>query len=270
MERNRSVACILAGMPNKREPAGAAVLQEPVTSAITAAMFDELAESGYARMSVDAVARRAGVGKAAVYRRWRSKQAMLLDLVGAAARQHAPEVPDSGSLTGDIRGFLEVILAQAGTPQVRRITLDMMAEATRNPELGTALRDAVAGPRRGAAASVLSRGISRGELSPGIDRELGLDLLISPLVLRLLLTEEPVDDAYLTRLTAVIASGLSAALPGPQLAPPDRGRRPGNGQPGQVLVPAGMMRPRASPNPIRVPSAAGAVAVRTTSSPSRK
>ena len=103
-----------------------------------------------------------------------------------------------------------------------------------------------------------------------LERELGLDLLISPLVLRLLLTEEPVDDAYLTRLTAVIASGLSAALPGPQLAPPDRGRRPGNGQPGQVLVPAGMMRPRASPNPIRVPSAAGAVAVRTTSSPSRK
>jgi AcrR family transcriptional regulator len=227
MERIRSVVLIqsyvrqrwnatdpsrtLGGMPNKRQPAGAAVLQESITSAITAAMFDELAETGYARMSVDAVARRAGVGKAAVYRRWRSKQAMLLDLVGAAVRQNAPEVPDSGSLAGDVRGFLEVILAQAGHPRARRITLDMVAEATRNPELGAALRDAVAPPRRAAAAKVLSRGIERGELSADIDRELGLDLLISPLLMRLLLTGTPVDDTYLTRLTAVIVSGLNAA-----------------------------------------------------------
>src|ERR671938_244016 len=65
-------------MSKGREPAGAAVLQESVTAAITSAMFDQLAEIGYARMSMDAVARRAGVGKAAVYRRWRSKQAMLI------------------------------------------------------------------------------------------------------------------------------------------------------------------------------------------------
>ncbi|GLY77428.1 TetR/AcrR family transcriptional regulator [Actinoallomurus iriomotensis] len=211
MERNRSVVDILRGMPHKREPAGAAVLQESVTSAITTAMFDELAETGYARMSVDAVARRAGVGKAAIYRRWPSKQAMLLDLLEAAVRRNVPDVPDSGSLAGDVRGFLDVIVAQAGDPWVRRIALDMMAETTRSPELGTALREAVAGPRRAAAAAVLRRGVERGELPADIDHELGLDLLISPLLVRLLLDEGPVDDAYLSRLTTVIVAGLGSA-----------------------------------------------------------
>ncbi|MCO5972789.1 TetR/AcrR family transcriptional regulator [Actinoallomurus soli] len=198
-------------MPRKREPAGAAVLQESVTSAITTALFDELAETGYARTSVDAVARRAGVGKAAVYRRWPSKQAMLLDLLETAVRRNVPEVPDSGSLAGDVRGFLDVIVAQVADPRIKRIALDMAAETTRSPDLGAALRETVAGPRRAAAATVLSRGVERGELPADIDRELGLDLLISPLLGRLLLIGGPVDDAYLTRLTTVIVAGLTSA-----------------------------------------------------------
>jgi hypothetical protein len=122
-----------------------------------------------------------------------------------------PEVPDSGSLPGDVRGFLNVIVAQAGDPQVNRIALDMMAETTRSPELAAALRETVAGPRRAAAAAVLHRGIERGELPADIDLELGLDLLISPVLVRLLLTGEPVEDAYLTRLTRVIVAGLNSA-----------------------------------------------------------
>ncbi len=198
-------------MAKGREPAGAAVLQESVTAAITRAMFDQLAETGYARMSMDAVARRAGVGKAAVYRRWPSKQAMLIDLVGAAMRQNLPEVPDTGSLAGDVRGFLEVIVAQAAEPRLRRIALDVLTETTRTPELAAALDDVVARPRRTAAAAVLTRAIGRGELSADLDRELGLDLLVAPLAMRLLLATGPLDDAYLTRLTTVVVAGLQAA-----------------------------------------------------------
>ena len=196
-------------MSNGREPAGAAVLQESVTAAITSAMFDQLAETGYARMSMDAVARRAGVGKAAVYRRWPSKQAMLIDLVGAAMRRNLPEVPDSGSLAGDVRGFLDVIVAQAADPRLRLIALDVLVETIRSAELAAALDDVVAEPRRTAAAAVLTRAIDRGELSADLDRELGLDLLISPLIMRLLRAPGQVDDAYLTRLTTVIVTGLN-------------------------------------------------------------
>ncbi|SFW63855.1 TetR/AcrR family transcriptional regulator [Amycolatopsis australiensis] len=197
-------------MANTREPAGAALLQESVTAAITRAMFDQLAEIGYARMSMDAVARRAGVGKAAVYRRWPSKQAMLIDLVGAAIRQNLPEVPDTGSLSGDVRGFLDVIVKQAADPRTRRIALDVLVETTRTPELAAALQDVVNKPRRTAAATVLTRAMDRGELPAGIDVELGLDLLISPLLIRLFRTEEKVDDAYLTRLAKVTVAALNA------------------------------------------------------------
>jgi AcrR family transcriptional regulator len=197
-------------MTNAREPAGAAVLQESVTAAITRAMFDQLAEIGYARMSMDAVARRAQVGKAAVYRRWPSKQAMLIDLVEAAILRNLPEVPDTGSLAGDVRGFLDVIVEQAADPRTRRIALDVLVETTRIPELATALHEVVDRPRRTAAASVLTRAIDRGELPAGVDLELGLDVLISPLLLRLLRSDEQVDDAYLARLTKVIVTGLAA------------------------------------------------------------
>jgi AcrR family transcriptional regulator len=197
-------------MANGREPAGAAVLQESVTAAITGAMFDQLAEIGYARMSMDAVARRAGVGKAAVYRRWPSKQAMLIDLVEAAILRNLPEVPDTGSLAGDVRGFLDVIVAQAADPRIRRIALDVLVETTRTPELATALQDVVDKPRRTAAATVLTRAIDRGELAADVDLELGLDLLISPLLIRLFRTAEQVGDAYLARLTKVIVAGLGA------------------------------------------------------------
>jgi hypothetical protein len=66
-------------------------------------------------------------------------------------------------------------------------------------------------PRRTAAAAVLTRAVDRGELSADIDRELGLDLLISPLLLRLLRTDDQADDADLARLTTVIVAGLRAA-----------------------------------------------------------
>ncbi|WP_435154453.1 TetR/AcrR family transcriptional regulator [Amycolatopsis sacchari] len=196
-------------MTSSREPAGAAVLQESVTAAITRAMFDQLAEIGYARMTMDAVARRAGVGKAAVYRRWPSKQAMLIDLVGAAVLRNLPEVPDTGSLAGDVRAFLDVIVEQAD-PRTRRIALDVLVETTRTPELAAALHDVVDRPRRTAAATVLTRAVDRGELPADLDLELGLDVLVSPLLLRLLRSTEQVDNVYLTRLTKVIVTGLNA------------------------------------------------------------
>lgn len=210
MERNRLVACTIPDMSKRREPVGAAVLQESVTAAITSAMFDQLAETGYARMSMDAVARRAGVGKAAVYRRWPSKQAMLIDLVGAAMRRNLPEVPDAGSLAGDVRGFLDLIVTQVADARVRRIALDVLVETTRIPELAAGLQDAVAAPRRSAAATVLTRAIERGELPADLDRELGLDLLIGPLLVRLLFATDQVDDAHLDRLTNVIVTSLKA------------------------------------------------------------
>lgn len=193
----------------RREPAGAAVLQETVTGAISEAMFDELADKGYARMTIDAVARRARVGKAAVYRRWRGKGPMVIDLVGAVAREYAPDVPDAGSLEADVRAFLDLVVEQVGDARARRIVLDMVTEATRDPELGEALRTAVAVPRRAAAGAIISRAIERGEIRGEADREIALDLIVSPLLFRLLLSDAPAADTYRAALARAIAAGLA-------------------------------------------------------------
>ncbi|MEU2305591.1 TetR/AcrR family transcriptional regulator [Streptomyces misionensis] len=200
--------------PGRRRGTRGPAQDETVSAAIEAAAFDELAAAGWRRLAMDAVARRAGVGKAALYRRWESKEAMLLDLVARLVRREVPEVPDTGTLAGDVRGFLDLTVAQTADPRVVRIAVDLLGESVRNPALAESLRLAVLAPRREAAAAMLRRAVGRGELPVGLDPELGTDLLISPLLLRLLLPgAPPVDEVYLDTLTAVIVAGLASAAP---------------------------------------------------------
>ncbi|MFF9179572.1 TetR/AcrR family transcriptional regulator [Streptomyces misionensis] len=200
--------------PGRRRGTRGPAQDETVSAAIEAAAFDELAAAGWRRLAMDAVARRAGVGKAALYRRWESKEAMLLDLVARLVRREVPEVPDTGTLAGDVRGFLDLTVAQTADPRVVRIAVDLLGESVRNPALAESLRLAVLAPRREAAAAMLRRAVGRGELPVGLDPELGTDLLISPLLLRLLLPgAPPVDEVYLDTLTTVIVAGLASAAP---------------------------------------------------------
>ena len=75
------------------------------------------------------------------------------------------------------------------------------------------LRSSVAGPRRASAQAVLEAAIDRGELPAGLDRELALDLLIAPLIFRMLIMAGPCDDAYLDTLTTALDAALRAAAP---------------------------------------------------------
>ncbi|WP_330230449.1 TetR/AcrR family transcriptional regulator [Nocardia sp. NBC_00508] len=191
--------------------AGAAVLRKRVTETIARAAFDELAETGYARLSMEAVTRRAGVGKAALYRRWPSKDAMLIDLVSTAVREHSPADIDTGSLRGDVEAFIRDVVDMLTHELVSRIVPDLFAEAARNRDLADALREAVATPRRAAAAQLLQRAVDRGELPTHLDYELGMDLLGAPLFFRLLITRGSVDNGYVARLTNATTAALAAA-----------------------------------------------------------
>ena len=194
---------------------GGAALRPGVTEAITAATFEELAESGYARLSMDAVARRAGVGKAALYRRWKSKEAMLTDLIGQVVRSNLPPVPDTGSLPSDLRQMLGAIREQLSDPLVARIGPGLLAEAA-DSALGLALRREIAVPRRAAALTMLKAATERGELPADLDVELAMDLLIAPLAFRLMVMDGPASDAYLDRLARSIEAALHAATTGGQ------------------------------------------------------
>ena len=182
-----------------------------MTDAITAATFEELAESGYARMSMDAVARRAGVGKAALYRRWKSKEGMLVDLIGHAVRSNLPPTPNTGALRTDLREMLGNIRTQLSNPLVARIGPGLLEEASRSGALGLAFEEQIAKPRRAAALKLLRAAIERGELPVDLDEELGMDFLMAPLAFRMLIMRGVAGDAYLDTLTRSIEAALRAA-----------------------------------------------------------
>ncbi|WP_290060236.1 TetR/AcrR family transcriptional regulator [Amycolatopsis solani] len=194
-----------------RPVSGGAVLRRQVTDAITDAAFAELADTGYARTSMDAVARRAGVGKAALYRRWPSKQAMLAELIREKVAGALPPTPDTGALRGDLRELFATFRGQLAHPLITRIGAGLLAEAAYDETLAEVLQTGVAEPRRAAAQAVLRNAIDRGELPPGLDPELGTDLLIAPLAFRMLVVKGPSDDEYLEALARAVEAALKAA-----------------------------------------------------------
>jgi AcrR family transcriptional regulator len=140
-----------------------------VDQAILTAALRLLGEVGYAQLTMEDVAARAGVGKASLYLRWSSKDA----LVEHAIRQHGPivaDVPDTGSLAEDMRQFLHALIrrrdpASTALPAVA-------GEAIRNPELRDVFRRAITAAVPAAARTIVERAISRGELPPSSDIEL--------------------------------------------------------------------------------------------------
>ena len=184
-------------------------LRDDVTDAIGAAFFAELAETGYGRLSVDAVAKRAGVGKAAIYRRWPSKQRMAVELTSSVA-VGAVDSPDTGSLRGDVRAFLALARAALEHPLARAIVPDLLAEAHRNSELAEALLSTVRDPRRAKAGELVSRAIARGELAADTDIELCLDFLAGPLYWRLAAVNLEAGPDYLDRLTDKVVAAFGA------------------------------------------------------------
>ncbi|MFE5288496.1 TetR-like C-terminal domain-containing protein [Nocardia sp. NPDC056611] len=197
-------------MPNPpRRTSGGPVLQDDLTEALTTAFFEELAAVGYGRLSIEAVARRAGAGKAAVYRRWPSKQAMATDLITKVAVD-AADTPDTGSLRGDLHAFLTAAAAGLRHPLASKIIPDLLAEAAREPALAATLTTGIATTRRDRATTLLHRAITRGELPDDLDIPLALDFLAGPLYWRLTITGIPPEPTYLDNLTTMLLTAFRA------------------------------------------------------------
>ncbi|MFD9739459.1 TetR/AcrR family transcriptional regulator [Umezawaea sp. NPDC059074] len=192
----------------RRAPTGAAVLQPGITQAITEAVLEEWAQHGYARLSMEAVAKRAGVGKSALYRRWPSKQEMAMTVIAGFSVDRAV-VPDTGSLRSDLRGALEGLVAWITDPRFSRILPDLVAETSRNAELGDFTRTMIGTPRRERSEAMLHRAIARGELRKDIDLELVLDLIAAPLYWRLSVRSSPLEPDYLDKLTDLLLRSIT-------------------------------------------------------------
>jgi AcrR family transcriptional regulator len=194
---------------NRRPPAGAAVLRGDITSAIRNAVMDELAAVGYGRLSIEAVARRAGVGKTAIYRRWTNKLEMVLEIVSGVAGRKLPW-PDTGTLRGDIDILLRIVAAALQHRLASQIIPDLLAEAARNPKIAETLHTALVGYQRELGVHLVGRAVARGELPAGTDPDIAADLLIGPLYWRLAVARDEVSDAYLGQLADAVAGALAA------------------------------------------------------------
>ncbi|MEN3610719.1 TetR/AcrR family transcriptional regulator [Plantactinospora sp. ZYX-F-223] len=194
---------------NRRAPAGAAVLRGEITVAIRQAVMQELAAVGYGRLSIEGVARRAGVGKTAIYRRWNSKLEMVLEIVSRVAGQSLP-LPDTGSLKGDLDVLLRIVARALRHPLASQIIPDLLAEASRNPQIAQTLQEALHANQRDVGILLIGRAVDRGELPAGADPDVAIDLIIGPLYWRLAVARTPIQEDYLRRMVAAIASALGA------------------------------------------------------------
>ncbi|MEA5358198.1 TetR/AcrR family transcriptional regulator [Amycolatopsis sp., V23-08] len=192
-----------------RTPTGAAVLQPEVTQAITDAVLHELAEQGYGRLSMEAVAKRAGVGKSALYRRWTSKHEMITAVVAEFSVSRAV-LEDTGSLRGDLRVTLQAMIDWLTHPLFSRILPDLVAEGARNPEMAESARSSIGVPRRDRAEVMLRRAMDRGELPADLDVEMAMDVLGAPIYWRMVVRRAPVEPDYLERLLEYVLRALGA------------------------------------------------------------
>ncbi len=204
MERNRSddVGTRI------RTLSGAAVMRADVTDALTRAFFQEWARAGYSGLSLERVARSAGVGKAALYRRWPEKSVMAGDLLSRVGLT-ITDVGDQGSLEADLKALLFALRRVLRHPKMRRIITDLHAEIGRTPALETAIRP-FQRARRERINGLLDRAIERGELSPSVDRETAADLIAAPLYWRLSVVGGRSDKDHIARLARMLASALRA------------------------------------------------------------
>lgn len=201
-------------------PAGAAVLRDDITTAIRGAVLEELAAVGYGRLSIEAVARRAGVSKTAIYRRWRSKLELVLEIVSAAAVQRLP-LPDTGALRSDLEMLFMIMHRALRHPLAAQIIPDLLAEAARNPQIAETLEAALRANQRDIGGQLVGRAIRRGELGPDVDLDTAVDLIVGPLYWRVAVSRAPLSGADLPRLAAMVATALEVACQPVVRAEPD-------------------------------------------------
>jgi AcrR family transcriptional regulator len=205
----------------------AGVLEEPVVpggargpareSAICAAALELLAEVGYERMSMDAVAARAKASKATIYRRWPGKQELVVHAVRCRGPQHL-EPPDTGSLRGDIIAVLRLVHDGIGAEDLA--LLSGVLRAMRGaPELAETLRQQMLEEKRNVGRTIVRRAVERGELGPATDPSVFHEVAPALMFFRVLVTGEPVDDDFLAHaaddvlIPLLACSGTRATVP---------------------------------------------------------
>jgi AcrR family transcriptional regulator len=163
---------------------------------------------GLSAVSMDAVAERAGVSKATIYRWWPTKESLALDALYTEWADARPHPRDTGSLRGDLLSLLRPWARLASSRPYGRVIAALLTEAQTNPVFAAEYRQRVVEPRRDQARAVFRRAIERGEIPAGTKIEVALDLLYGPLYHRLLHGHAPLDDRFVREVIDMTLGGI--------------------------------------------------------------
>jgi AcrR family transcriptional regulator len=177
--------------------------------AIRAATLELMAEQGVHSLRMGDVASRAGVGKATIYRRYRSKDELVTDAVGGLVSEIA--VPDSGSTRTDLLALMNEAVELYSTSLAAGLMPTVVDEMSRNAEFAKVARDRFLSARRAALREVFERAVRRGDLRADLDVELALDVLGGPLFYRLMITGGPIDERLAANVVELILRGFAPA-----------------------------------------------------------
>lgn len=186
------------------KPTGGRPREARVDTSIAAAVREVIGERGYSGLTVDAVALRAGVSKAAIYRRYSTKQEMTFAVLLHDLQEEPPA--DSGTLHGDLIALTEQIAAQVIGPGGDTLS-GLLADIRADPGLRDRFAETFLAVERAVISTVLDRAIGRGELADRPDPAIVQALLLGPLYAWLVvLDEDPTRTPELTRLVATMAA----------------------------------------------------------------
>jgi AcrR family transcriptional regulator len=198
-----TIATLLGGAPHRGRPRS-----DKAHRAILDAAREQLIKEGYSALRLEHVAAHAGVGKATIYRRWRSKEELAQALLADLAAPHI-----AIEQTGDTR---QEMLAAVMNPMLAVTESDfgpviraLLSQIASNPALGDPFRATVIKARREEIARMITRGIERGDLCPDADVDLATELLVGPVYFRLMFGGE-LDRAFAERVVDNVLRGYSA------------------------------------------------------------
>ncbi|ETT64214.1 TetR family transcriptional regulator [Paenibacillus odorifer] len=173
---------------------------------ILTASYDLLLENGFGAVTVEKIADRAKVSKATIYKWWPNKAAVVMDAFLSSAADRLP-VPDTGSVFDDIlmhaTNLSRFLISREG-----KIITEIIGEGQMDSGLAEAYRTRYFQPRRLEARLLMERGVQRGELKDNLDIEVVTDLIYGPIFYRLLVTGQPIDDAYVQQLVRYAFQGI--------------------------------------------------------------
>ena len=184
----------------------AARRNEHSRQAILAATRDLIVELGYAKVSIETIAARAGVGKQTIYRWWPSKGAVVFDSVLDLSSDPSGEVaalPDTGDLEADLRLVMRATVTEFADPAFEAPIRALNTEIAHDPDLAALYRDRLARPADEAKKDRLRSAQRAGQLAADADLDLVLEVLYAPLYQRWLLRTGPLTESYADALVAI-------------------------------------------------------------------